>query len=298
MTTTALKTFRQIYTAVILLTLAVTASCKASAREAVDSIAVCEPEEPLTATDAGSATDSPTRVLTVEETAVATDSIRAGYDSDWQRLSMQGRLIFDALPIRPNVKIYMERGKSVIMSARAPIMGEVARIEINRDSVTMINKYNRTYCSYDAGGILGKSTDFMADVQDILLGQVAFPGRGRISHDLASRSQWIEIPGQGTLIYPGADLQLPGADYGYVMDPDGWQLRSFALLIAGAQTLLETTYLYGDEGWTLGLRATVKDRPMEGEMQLSYPDYSPTPLGFTDAGKKYRKTDLKGLLKF
>lgn len=236
--------------------------------------------------------------LTAEEIAVATDTIIAHYSPEWQELSMQGKLTFDGLPVRPTVKIYMERGKSVIMSARASILGEVARVEIDRDSVTLINKHSKTYTAFPIGTYLKDYPGGICDIQDILLGQIAIPGAGRLTQELAQRAQWIGIPEQGTLIYPEKSLQFSKSDYGFVADPDDWHLKAFALGLPEAEAFLETGYLYGEDGWTLGLKITLRDKPMQGEMQLSYPDYAPTPLQPTDAGARYRKVDIKQLLKF
>lgn len=237
-------------------------------------------------------------LMSAEEIAIATDSIMSGYDADWQELSMQGKLSFDGLPVRPTIKIYMKRGESVIMSARASILGEVARVEINRDSITLINKHTKTYNVQPLGKYLKDYPGGISDIQDILLGQMAFPGQGRLTPELSARAQWISIPGQGTLIYPEPALQFPKSDYGFVADPDDWHLLAFALGLPESQAFLETGYLYGKEGWTLQLKITLRDKPLKGQLELTYPDYSPTPLSPTDAGARYRKVDLKQLLKF
>ena len=225
------------------------------------------------------------------------DSITASYDSEWKELSMQGKLSFDGLAIRPNVKIYMRRGESIILSARAPIFGEVARVEISPDSITCINKHSRLYFSSPHDSI---APGLIADMQDIMLGQVALPGVGRITDEIASDSEWIDIPEQeGVLLYPSPNLQMKGMECAFIMDPESWQMLSFALLLTRVSTLLETTYLYGEDGWTLGMRFSIGDKPpLNGKLELSYPDYEPTPMTFTDAGAKYRKTDFKGLMRF
>lgn len=245
------------------------------------------------------AQDEAPEQLSFEEVAVALDSIRSGYDNEWTELSMEGKLQFDGLPLRPTVKIYMKRGESVIMSARASIFGEVARIELNKDSLTIINKHSKTYNSQPLGAYLSRYPGAIADIQDILLGQVAFPGHGRITEELASLSAWLPVPAQeAALIYPGETLQFPGADYGFLMDPSDWHLQSFAIALQKAQAYIETGYLYGGSGWTLTLKITLREHPYQGALELSYPEYSPTPLEFTKVTDKYRKVDIRKLLKF
>lgn len=263
-----------------------------------DSVAVCPPEDP-DAVRAIEPDDTETPgILGIEEIAVAVDSICANYDSDWTDLSMQGKLSFDGLPMRVNVKIYMKRGESVIMSARAPILGEVVRVEICPDSMVFINKATRCYHSVSLSAYAADRRAYLADIQDILVGQMAFPGHGRLTPALAPLSQWMEMPGDNVLVYPSAPLQTPSSEYGFVLDSSSWQLRSFVLMVPAAAAVLETTYLYGDQGWTLGLTVGLRQKEMKGELQLSYPDYSPAPLDFTLLADRYRKVGFRDVLKF
>ncbi len=241
---------------------------------------------------------SVSRLMTVGEIAVATDTIMANYDAEWSELSMQGKLSFDGLPMPVSVKLYMKRGESIILSARAPIFGEVARVEVCQDSIVLINKHSRTYNVQSFGSLNVDSRAYLCDLQDILLGQVAFPGYGRLTPEIASMLQWIELPTDDALIYPSSDLQVPGTEYGFVMDSLCWQLRSFVLMLSKTGVVIETKYLYGEKGWTLGLEITLPKKKLGGEAQLSYPDYAPTPLEFTALGSKYRKVDFKELMRF
>ena len=267
-------------------------------QEAPDSIAICPPGEPGEAKEMAPEQGAVSRVMTVEEVAVAADSIAANYDTEWTDLSMQGKLSFDALPMPVSVKVYMKRGESVILSARAPLFGEVARVEVNRDSITLINKHTRTYNVQSFEGLPVDRSAYLCDLQDILLGQVAFPGRGRLTPELALLSRWIALPTEEALIYPSPELQTPGTEYGFVMDSTCWDLRSFVMMLQKSGVVLETKYLYGDKGWTLGLEITLPKKKMKGEVQLSYPDYNASPLEFTVIGDRYRKVDFKQLLRF
>ncbi len=261
-----------------------------------DSIAVCPPGEPAEAMEPQP--QAQPNQMSMEEIAVAVDTIRANYDSDWNELSMQGKLQFDGLPMRLSVKVYMKRGESVIMSARAPIFGEVARVEINPDSIVLINKHTRTYYSQSVSGLGVDTKAYLSDLQDIMLGQVAYPGYGRLTADMAIASQWIPMPEDNALIYPSPELQVEDTEYGFVMDSSCWQLRSFVLMLKKSATVIETSYIYGSEGWTLGLEINVPKKKMQGEVQLSYPDYEPTPLDFTSLSGRYRKVGFRELMKF
>lgn len=265
---------------------------------ASDSIAICPPGKQAETMETLPESDSASRLMTVEEIAVATDTIIANYDSDWNALSMQGKLSFDGLPMSVSVKLYMKRGESIILSARAPIFGEVARVEICQDSIILINKHSRTYNVQSFAGLNVDSKAYLCDLQDILLGQVAFPGHGRLTPEMAFQSQWITLPTDDALIYPSSELQVDGTEYGFVMDSLCWQLESFVLMLNKSGVVVETKYLYGDKGWTLGIEISLPKKKLGGEAQLSYPDYNPMPLDFTALGSKYRKVDFKELMKF
>lgn len=269
-----------------------------TAQIASDSIAICPPGESSEIMGPQPETDNASRLMTVEEIAVATDTIIANYDSEWKDLSMQGKLSFDGLPMAVSVKLYMKRGESIILSARAPIFGEVARVEICQDSITLINKHSRTYNVQSFTGLDVDSKAYLCDLQDILLGEVAFPGHGRLTPEIAPLSQWIALPSADALIYPSADLQVSGTEYGFVLDSLCWQLKSFVLMLSKTGVVVETKYLYGDKGWTLGIEITLPKKKLAGEAQLSYPDYNPMPLEFTAIGSRYRKVDFKELMRF
>lgn len=272
---------------------------QAFAQEAPDSIAICEPgEAPTIIDDVEVESSAVSRVMNAVEVAVATDSIIAAYDADWTDLSMQGKLSFDGLPMSVSVKVYMKRGESIILSARAPFLGEVARVEVNRDSITLINKHTRCYNVQPFSGLNVDRRAYLCDLQDVLLGQVAFPGYGRLTQDNAMLSQWMALPTSEALIYPGVELQTEGTEYGFVMDSECWQLRSFVLMLQKSGVVIETKYIYGEKGWTLGLEISLPKKKMGGEVQLSYPDYEAAPLEFTSLGGKYRKVDFKQLMKF
>ncbi len=276
----------------------VTFHSAAQKRSVPDSIAICLPGEPDEIMENPPVDNSASRIMTVEEIALATDSILHNYDSEWKTLSMQGKLSFTGLPMRVNVKVYMKRGEAVILSARAPILGEVARIEISQDSIVFINKHTRCYNIQSFAGLTSDPKTYLCDLQDILLGQVALPGNGRMTPELASKSQWILMPGDNALIHPTDPLQIRGTECGFVMDSSCWQLRSFVLMLTKPGVVVSTSYIYGEDDWTLGLEISVNNKKMNGEVDLSYPDYSPAPLEFTVIGNKYKKVDVKELMRF
>ena len=62
----------------------------------------------------------------------AAAKITAYYD-DWKTVTLSGKLHIDGLPISPSAKIYMERGKKLVISLRAPLLGEVGTLEADSE---------------------------------------------------------------------------------------------------------------------------------------------------------------------
>lgn len=232
-----------------------------------------------------------------EEMQKAASTIISNYSKPWEEISMQGKLSFDGLPIRPSVKFYMRRGESIILSARAPIFGEVARIELSPQSLTIINKHTKKYCTFDMSAYTAAYPSMVSDFQDVLLGEIVYPGFGRMTSELSDRSYW-SYEDDNMFILPEKQLQWHNMGYGFLIDTSSFKLRDLILFFHSTDLELDFNYLYGIEGWTLGLAGILKGRDLEGSLQLSYPDYFPVPIDFTDIDQRYTPTDLKGVLKF
>lgn len=216
----------------------------------------------------------------------------------WEQLSMQGKLSLEGLPVSPAVKIYMKRGETLVLSARAPIFGEVARLEVCQDSVTLINKHSKKFWSRDIRQATQDHPSIIADLQDLLLGNIVIPGHGPLTPDLQAGCRISETVDGNLFIYPGPDLQYRGLEYGFVASPEDFALQTVAVLIPDRDAVVSLDYLFGDKGWTLALGVDLGKSGLDGELQLGYPDYNPSPLSLTNAGAKYSRTDLKQLLKF
>ena len=266
----------------------------AGAVMAEEEIAVVADSVAYAESDTAAAADA---IAANELMASATAGIIGNYPAEWAQLSMQGKLKFDGLPVNPNIKVYMDRGKSILLSARAPILGEVARIEICKDSITFINKHTRRYFSANLSSVFSSNPSLIADIQDILLGQVAYPGHGRLTADLAALTEW-SLTAEGLLmLFPSKQLQHSEAEYGFLVDPDSFRLSVFALMLPQSETIVDIHYLYGSAGYTLQLMFDNNKQRLGGELQLSAPDFNPTPLTPTDT-RRYVKSDIKGILKF
>ena len=122
----------------------------------------------------------------------------------WTTAELSGKLRLSKLPISPSVKIYMKRNQDVILSARAPFLGEVLRVELTGDTLTAINKMKKTYAVTSSAGVQELDTAFCADVQGLLLGRVVVPGYGELSEENVVNTI-RELDGEDLLMSPSSD---------------------------------------------------------------------------------------------
>lgn len=254
--------------------------------------------EEITVEVAADTTDVQVGKLSDEGIAAAIAAARDTYPGEWNRLSMDGKLTMEELSIKPTVKIYMERDRSVILSVRAPFVGEVARVEVCPDSITMINKMSKKYMSLPIGALTRRHPGIISDIQDILLGNMSFPGYGIVTPQLAPQMDWILTPEGEVYVYPGEDMLSEGLEYGFLLDASDYELLAFILMLPGMDGMLQAGYTYYEKDWTLRLDMLLRGYPVECELQLSYPDFNPTAIQLTEVGGRYSRTDLRGLLKF
>ncbi|MDE5551838.1 MAG: DUF4292 domain-containing protein, partial [Muribaculaceae bacterium] len=82
--------------------------------------------------------------LSKKEVKGLVENITADY-KEWNKAALNCKLKADMLPIAVSMRITMERDKSLFVSLRVPLFGEVARVEMTPGNVLVINKKNKTY---------------------------------------------------------------------------------------------------------------------------------------------------------
>ncbi len=159
----------------------------------------------------------------------ALDTILSRYN-DWQTIDMSGKLRANGLPVSLSLKLYMEKGSDIILSVRAPFVGEAGRIEICGDSITAVNKMKRVFCQESLSGILSSYPGFIQDLQSLLLGRIIVFGAGELSFANANLMEiGIRENDSGwQLIQPGIGEMISGLSFAFITDSAG-RLSDLAL---------------------------------------------------------------------
>lgn len=105
--------------------------------------------------------------------------------TDWHHASWNGKLSSDLLPVSVTVKVCMEKGRLTMVSLRAPLFGEVARVELDPDSIVVANKMKHTFYSRRLSEISAMVPDLTEDVQALLLGRMFAIGCGELGKSCA-----------------------------------------------------------------------------------------------------------------
>ncbi len=213
----------------------------------------------------------------------------------WQKLLLNGKLRDAGLPLSVSLRIYMENAKRILLSARAPFVGEALRIDLSCDSIIIINKMKKTYCRESAEGLLDFYPGAIADFQSLLLARLVVPGEGELSQE---NRGLIEI-GQGEdgyIILPKADDNPSALFFAYRTDAEG-RLSSQTLAIKDKE--LSINYSYSRNGaYVMRLLLSGLRRDIRATLDFDTPApfaTMPAPASITN---KYRRVSIGEVLKF
>lgn len=209
---------------------------------------------------------------------------------DWEKVTIQGKLKMKGLPLSPGVKIFMEKDSSVYISLTAPFLGEVGRLEAVGDSLTVLNKMNQTYVGYKLppeaslymdkmGHVLGEnqsqevSTLVISMLQDLLLGRFFLPGHDVTEEDLDELVEIVVEDGRINVV-PTAKAEIPGIDYGFIVDENFRPQMVVVLSHQPADMEVDAVYTYyGSGNYDLMLAYVSGGFNMEATFEMKKPEW-------------------------
>lgn len=224
------------------------------------------------------------------------DSISSSY-VDWNTVSISGKLRMEGLPVSPSVKIYMERDSSVLISLRAPFMGEVGRAEIYSDTLLVVNKMKKTFVKEPLSDVLSHYPGTLSDVQNILLARPVIAGLGLLTPGIVENVQiYPESDGQYSLL-PVADVALEEFNYGYLIDGMARPSALLVLPLAKPGIMVRLTYEYRSKGYDLSVVYQSPDKNKGGTLELDYPDWDGSPMQPIKLNDRYTQLNFPDFMK-
>lgn len=222
------------------------------------------------------------------------ENITTGYNN-WDKISVSGKLSSDLLPLSPSVKIYMERGTLVVMSISAPLLGEVARIEMDRDFLLVVNKFANTYTTASMEEIEPMCPGGLDALQNMLLARVNILGKGELTRKLAGDIEIYDQEGTDWLLLPNQNLETAEYVYYYLIEKESCRLSRFMVMAESAEA--GCSYTYNVKNTTLDFEALFGNKRLAASLKLNLPDEKVKPLERIELGSKYREVSRSKILK-
>ncbi len=217
--------------------------------------------------------------------------------NDWKTVSLSGKLKLDILPLSPGVKIFMQRDSMILISLRAPLMGEVGRAEIDSDSILVVNKMKKTYVKESIEKAFDYYPGTLSDIQDILLGRMVIPGFGLLSEETAGVVELFPEPAGGYSLLPGKKAELDGFNYGYLISPE---LRNAALAVVPVEkegVIVGISYSYAKDKCDMTVSYQSENKNISGTLELDSPDWNSKGFAPMNINSRYRRMDFKQFMK-
>lgn len=212
----------------------------------------------------------------------------------WTSVEFSGKAHSDKLPLSPTVKMYMVRDSLIQISLRAPLIGEVGRLDLTCDRLTIVNKMSRTYCQEPAAKLIDLYPSILSDVQSLFLARVVVLGSGELSND---NSVMVDTEDDGNgdwMVIPNVSEGVIPFNYGYLVSPAS-RTKAFLGTIPN-QGSVEIIYSYPGRGMTMDVSVNAKGKKTDVELELNSVKWGGSamaPIKLTN----YRQVSVKEFLK-
>lgn len=213
--------------------------------------------------------------------------------SPWISAEFEGKVQADALPINPTIKMYMACDSLIQMSVRAPLIGEVARIDLSSSRILVVNRMKNTYCLESTDKLTDLYPGFISDLQSLFLARIVILGQGELGSSncetvevtQANDSEWLVLPQDET---PG------NFKYGYLV---GSNSRTKALVAElGNHGSAQIEYTYPGKGMQMVIGFETKGKPQKLTLTFNSVKWGGSPMADPKLDK-YKRLDPQSFIK-
>lgn len=216
-------------------------------------------------------------------------------DTDWQTVSISGKLKMKGLPVSPSVKIYMEKNCKIYISLTAFLVGEVGRCEINGDSILLVNKMKKVYVKESLAEALKYYPGTLKDLQYLILGRVVWPGQPEV---VPQNIDMIEVyRGEEISIVPGEDLLIDGFSYGYTLYPNGKPKLLLVVPDMYPDSNVMVNYDFMNNGYDIQMSYISPSRSYTATLELEKPKFGASSMAPIKLNDKFRKVSVENFFK-
>lgn len=219
----------------------------------------------------------------------------------WEVSTIEGKLKMKGLPLSPNLKVYLKKDSLISMSLRAPFIGEAGRMDITPDSITIVNKIQKTFVKegYKEGlAGLGYENLGIGEVQNLLLGRFFLPGIDIAEVELDDLVDvYYEEETQLFNVVPKSEAEIPDVKYGFVVDNYFNPQMLIVLPQQKPDAEADAIYTYSLKGYNIELKYQDSQRELSMILELKEPVWqgeAPKPL---ELSSKYKQVSIGELIK-
>lgn len=228
-------------------------------------------------------------------------AITASY-INWETAALDAKVKVQGLPVSITAKIYMERGKSIVMSLRAPFLGEVARAAVTADTLLLVNKQNNTYCVENLAERLSGIPVGVEDLQNALLGRAFVAGSGQLSVRNADKVEICAVTDSegndaGWIIIP-EQIEADGTEvsYGFTASPDG-QLSQFVAMPQTQTAAAGCSYTYDYSSTRIEAIASFSGKNYTANLSYSSPAYNGGAVAMPEISASATRLDFRTFIR-
>lgn len=214
----------------------------------------------------------------------------------WKEVNIEGKMSMDGLPLDPTAKIYMKHGEELLISLRAPIVGEVARIEIADGEILAVNRLKKVYMREDLQRFLNHINFSLTDVQDIFLGRIFVLGKGTLDLHNSKDMTVNMISTDNYAITP--QKQPVNANYGFSTTSD-YKLCTLTAKSADGRYHADADYVWGKDNESKDIELAIKadNHIYKAIFRFKAPDYNPKAMQRIEINKKWKQLSIREFFK-
>ncbi len=221
----------------------------------------------------------------------------ASHNTSWKKVMLNGKIFVDALPIRPTLKVFMEYDKKILISVRAPLFGEVVRIEADHKEVLAINKIKQTYWKADPKEIFDAEPNLISEIQSIFLGRIALLGSGEFKASDAGKVSIVQQEKGDFLVIPEESLGSGTVSMGYSVSPLG-VLENIIGVYSGFDGYLDLSFRRAGERLQINGEINGGKRPYGATIELDAPEWDAKGFDRLKIPSNFRQVSFREVLRF
>lgn len=216
------------------------------------------------------------------------------FNNDWTTVQLTGKIKLEGIPMSMSTKIFMRKNSELIMSVAAPFMGEVCRIELDTDSLLLVNKMKNCYYKGKIPSEIFDKLCSINNIQNFLLGRPFLLDYGELTADMAELVETYIVEDYYMLT---PIEQSDKGWFGFLFLNSG-ELCQIVGSSHDEQTYVEVDYERDDKGFNMFINMNKNESRLKIDLLFNSPQWEAESLKPIILSSRFREVGLKESLNF